>query len=259
MGWSVLFAAEHAKLDVPMWSAIPFALLLLGIAVLPLISGHWWHSNRNKGIVVALVALPTVLYLLSIKEASRGASIDHLLHEVSGYTSFIILLLSLYTISGGIVVRGDIPAHPITNTGILAIGAVLANFIGTTGASMLLIRPILRINSQREHKSHVPIFFIFVVSNVGGLLTPLGDPPLFLGFLRGVDFFWTLTLWKPWILVNGALLVIFYIWDNVSYSRESVRAVLADETEVTPLTIAGFWANVFLLVGVLVAVVMLSP
>src|SRR5439155_5213401 len=119
------------------------------------------------------------------------------------YCSFIVLLGSLYTISGGIVLRGDIQGKPHTNTAFLALGAVLANLIGTTGASVLLIRPVLRINRERRNTRHLPVFFIFMVSNLGGLLTPLGDPPLFLGFLYGVPFFWTLTLWREWAVVNG--------------------------------------------------------
>ena len=254
MGGLHLWAEAATRLEVPFGAAAPFTILLLAIAVLPLIYEHWWHSNRNKGIVVAALSIPTMIYILTFGEEGT----QRLLHELEAYASFIILLLALYTISGGVLVRGDIPAHPITNTGILAFGAVLANFVGTTGASMLLIRPILRINSEREHKSHVPIFFIFIVSNTGGLLTPLGDPPLFLGFLKGVDFFWTLRLWFPWLLVNVAVLVVFYIYDNISYSKESAKAIQDDETQVTPLTVIGLRANVLLLIGVLLAVVFQS-
>ncbi|MBO0699271.1 MAG: sodium:proton antiporter, partial [Zavarzinella sp.] len=169
---------------MPAWSAGPFVLLLLTIALLPLLAARWWHHNRNKAVVVAVIAVPTAGYLLSLGDAGRAG----LLHELGEYFSFISLLLALYVISGGIVLRGDLPGRPRTNLLFLACGAVLSGVIGTTGASMILIRPVLRINSSRRLTSHIPVFFIFSVSNMGGLLTPLGDPPLFLGFLKGVDF-----------------------------------------------------------------------
>ena len=180
--------AAGGDLRVTPLAAAPFALLLLAVAVLPLAAGPWWHLNRNKGIVVAAISIPTVLYLISVGEVGRAA----LLHELAEYFSFISLLVALYVISGAIVLRGDLAGRPSTNTGFLAAGAVLANLIGTTGASMILIRSILRINVERKRTGHIPVFFIFAVSNTGGLLTPLGDPPLFLGFLKGVDFFWTM-------------------------------------------------------------------
>ncbi|QVL31216.1 sodium:proton antiporter [Telmatocola sphagniphila] len=257
---SVLWgAAEAHNLDVAALAAAPFALILLCIAVLPLVAEHWWHSNRNKAIVSGLLALPVVIYLLAINEASGGESVHRLLHELEEYASFIILLFSLYTISGGIVVFGDIEAKPRTNVALLALGAVLANFIGTTGASMILIRPLLRINSERDHKTHLPIFFIFLVSNTGGLLTPLGDPPLFLGFLKGVDFFWTLSLWPYWLLVNLAILAIFYVWDIVAYRKESRQAIRMDEAIQEPIKLRGWGVNAPLLFGVLLAVILQSP
>jgi len=249
-------AAEKAgKLEVPLWSALPFVLFLGCIAVLPLLFEHWWHSNRNKAIVSLGFGIPVALYLFSIHDASKGESTRQLLHELAEYASFIILLLSLYTISGGILLIGDIPARPRMNTLFLAIGAVLSNFIGTTGASMVLIRPLLRINLSRQHKAHLPIFFIFIVSNTGGLLTPLGDPPLFLGYLQGVDFFWTLSLWRQWLFVNCTLLVIFYIWDTLSHRRESAKALQAEETLLHPLRIAGLGVNGPLLLGIIAVVV----
>src|SRR5262249_18708278 len=160
-------------------------------------------------------------------------------HEIKNYVSFIILLGALYTVSGGIVFAGDIPGKPLTNTTLLAVGAVLANFIGTTGASVLLIRPGVRINKQRQRKSHLPVFFIFMVSNLGGLLTPLGDPPLFLGFLNGVPFEWTLSLWKEWLLVNGLVLAIFFVWDTLAYRRETPQALARGEQEVRPFRVRG--------------------
>ena len=171
-----------------------------------------------------------------------------------------MLLWSLYTISGGIRIEGDLPAHPLTNTIFLAVGAVLASFIGTTGAAMLLIRPLLETNRERKHVQHTVVFFIFIVCNCGGLLLPLGDPPLFLGYLLGVPFLWTLVLWKEWLLVNVALLVIYYAWDHFwCYPRERPADVARDETRVHRLRFGGLWPNAFLLVGVVLSVAWLNP
>src|SRR5206468_3368137 len=150
-------------------------------------------------------------YLIAMGPATGGETVRRLNHELVEYASFIILLASLYTVAGGIALTGDVRPRPLTNVAILAIGAVLSNAIGTTGASVLLIRPFLRVNTGRTRARHLPIFFIFIVSNTGGLLTPLGDPPLFLGFLKGVDFFWTLSLWREWLFVNSVLLALFAV------------------------------------------------
>jgi Na+/H+ antiporter NhaD/arsenite permease-like protein len=231
-------AAEEAPppiLHVPVWSAAPFVLLLLAIAVLPLIVGHFWHPNRNKALVMVLIAGPVAGWLVL-----QGHEYAHaLLHALEEYAAFIILLASLYTVAGGIVIRGDVRPRPLTNTAILGFGAVLANFIGTTGASMLLIRPVLRINLKRQFVRHVPVFFIFTVSNLGGLLTPLGDPPLFLGFLRGIDFFWTLSLWPQWLTAVGTMLGIFLVWDTLAYLREDRQAVAIDSAQAQPLQVEG--------------------
>ena len=190
-----------------------FVLLLLAIAVLPLVVEHWWESNRNKGLVAALLSLPVAGYYL-ISEPAQ------LLHPIEEYFSFIVLLWSLYTISGGIVIRGAMKGTPKGNTLLLFIGAVVANIFGTTGAAMLLIRPLLRMNAGRKYKRHIVIFFIFLVANVGGCLTPLGDPPLFLGYLRGVPFEWTLKLFPIWAPTLAALLAIFYFWDARVWRKE---------------------------------------
>jgi Na+/H+ antiporter NhaD/arsenite permease-like protein len=238
-------------MDLPAWTAIPFVLLLVGIAALPLAVPHWWESNRHKALVAALLSVPVVGYLLW-----HGAETRHALgHELADYGSFIVLLAALYVTSGGIALTGDLPARPRTNAAFLAAGAVLANLIGTTGASMLLIRPLLRTNSERRHTAHVPVFFIFVVSNTGGLLTPLGDPPLFLGFLQGVDFFWTLRLWPEWLAVNGTLILLFFVWDLLAYRREDPASVRRDETQVRPLRLDGWRLNAPLLLGVVAAVI----
>jgi Na+/H+ antiporter NhaD/arsenite permease-like protein len=230
----------------------PFALLLSAIAILPLVASHWWEHNKNKAIIAGLLAAPMAAYLLTLGSAGQHA----LLESVEEYTAFIVLLGSLFIISGGIYVQGSLSGTPLVNTGILAIGAGIASFVGTTGASMLLIRPLLRANAPRQRKVHVVVFFIFIVSNCGGLLTPLGDPPLFMGFLRGVPFEWTMQLWREWLLVNGALLVLFNIWDQIVLNREErerpgsqLEAVMKHE----PLRIRGM-ANFLFLGGLVLAV-----
>jgi Na+/H+ antiporter NhaD/arsenite permease-like protein len=244
-----LFAAALPPLEVPMAAAGPFVLFLAAIAVLPLAAGHWWHENRNKLIVSAAIGLPIAVFLLF---QPHGAG--HLTHAVEEYVSFIVLLGALYIVAGGIVVTGDLEARPLTNTSFLALGALLASVIGTTGASMVLIRPVLRTNSERRNVAHIPIFFIFVVSNCGGLLTPLGDPPLFLGFLKGVDFFWTLSLWPQWLFVNCVLLAIFFVWDRRAYAREKRGDILRDIREVQQLKVRGLRLNGPLLLGIVLAV-----
>jgi Na+/H+ antiporter NhaD/arsenite permease-like protein len=213
--------------------------MLLSIAVAPLVAEHFWELNRNKGLVAALFAVPTALYL---GFGLGAAGVHELGHKTLEYVSFMTLLGSLFVITGGIVVRGSLAGTPIVNTGLLGLGALLASWIGTTGASVLLIRPLLRANEDRKHKIHVVVFFIFVVSNCGGLLTPLGDPPLFLGFLKGVPFGWTLGLWREWLFVNCALLVVFNVWDQIALNREQAETtepLLEELIEHEPLRIEG--------------------
>ena len=218
-GPSTESAAVHGGLgqELGVWTVAPFVTLLLCIAVLPLAAPHWWEHNKNKGIVAAALGVPLAGYLaLSFGADGQG----ELLHAAKDYVSFICLLGSLYVISGGVFVRGSLDGTPLLNTALLALGAVLASFVGTTGASVLLIRPLLRANQPRQRKAHIVVFFIFVVSNCGGLLTSLGDPPLFIGFLKGVPFLWTLRLAGQWALVNGLLLAAFMVWDQVVFNRE---------------------------------------
>jgi Na+/H+ antiporter NhaD/arsenite permease-like protein len=201
---------------------LPFAGLLLCIATGPLFYPHVWehHYGKFAAFWSALVIIP--LYMsFDASAATKGIAFAMLLE----YVPFIILLFALYTVAGGIFVKGNIHGSPLTNTGILAIGTILASFVGTTGASMVLIRPIIRANDNRAHNVHVVVFFIFLVSNVGGALTPLGDPPLFVGFLKGVDFFWTTTnLFTETVLVAGILLALFYLLDSHLYKKEGVIA-----------------------------------
>ena len=237
---------EHGHPDIPYIAVAPFVVILLGIAVLPLVAGHWWEKNRNRLIFTAIVSVPTAGYL---------ATLDWhmLLHAGEEYFSFIFLLGSLFIISGGVVLRGELKQSPWVNAGLLATGAVLASVIGTTGASMLLIRPYLRANRVRDYSRHLPIFFIFVVSNAGGLLTPLGDPPLFLGFLRGVPFTWTFHLLPEWAFVNGLLILIFLIVEL----RLAASSGAAPDYERTPPSLAG--AHNFLFLAMVVASAALLP
>lgn len=245
-------------MELPIWTALPFVVLLGCVALLPIAFGRWWHSDRNKAFVSVGLALPVVIYLLAIDGKTHGESTHQLLHELGEFASFIVLLTALYTIAGGIVLLGDIPAKPQCNTLFLAIGAILANLIGTTGSSMVLIRPILRINRERTHRSHLPIFFIILVCNTGGLLTPIGDPPLFLGFIQGVDFFWTMQLWPQWLVVNGIGLTIFHLWDTAAYRREPNKALPHHVSARHPIRLSGLRLNGPLLLGIIVAVVMQS-
>jgi Na+/H+ antiporter NhaD/arsenite permease-like protein len=229
----------------------PFVALLLAIAVLPLAASHWWEHNRNKGIVAAVLSAPVIWWLFS---SGLGAKLGHTGHE---YVSFIVLLGSLFAISGGIFLDGDLRATPKVNTAFLAIGGLIASFVGTTGASMLLIRPLLRTNSERKHVVHTVVFFIFIVSNCGGCLTPLGDPPLFMGYLRGVPFGWTFSLWPEWLLVNAALLAVYFAWDTRAIRKETPAALRLDRERFEPLRLAGGF-NLLLLLGVVAAVAFLK-
>jgi Na+/H+ antiporter NhaD/arsenite permease-like protein len=242
--------------ELPTWTILPFAGLLLSIALLPLSLPHFWEKNGNKALVAALFSLPVVLELVG---GFGHEGVHQLLEKAQEYVSFMLLLGALFVITGGIVVRGSLSGTPLVNTGILGLGALLANLIGTTGASVLLIRPLLRANAPRERKVHIVVFFIFVVSNCGGLLTPLGDPPLFLGFLKGVPFEWTLSLWKEWALVNGALIVIFNVWDQRVLDAEELERPGSQLEEVmhhAPLRIEG--KRNFAFLGGVVALIFLA-
>ena len=252
-----LWAANEKALDVHPASMAPFGLLLLAIALLPLVAGHFWHSNFRKFLIVLLLSAPVVAYLFWFENALGEPALQKLEHSLLDYLDFIILLAALYTVSGGVVLDGMLRASPLVNTLFLAFGAVLANFVGTTGASMLLIRPFLRINASRVRNRHLPVFFIFVVSNLGGLLTPLGDPPLFLGFLQGVDFFWTLYLAPHWSLAVGCVLVVFFIWDSWAIQGEPETALVAPGNYVRVLRVRGLINFVFL-AGILAAVLLQS-
>jgi Na+/H+ antiporter NhaD/arsenite permease-like protein len=252
---TVSFAAGHEPLDLPVWSVIPFAVLLLCIAVMPVAAAHFWHSDRNKGIVVTALAAPVVGYFAYLQIATGQESLAPLFHELGKYASFIILLGSLYTVAGGIVVRGDVAPTPFNNAGILLVGALLANLIGTTGSSVLMIRPFLRINAARTNKVHLPVFFIFLVSNIGGCLTPLGDPPLFMGYLHGVPFFWTLGLWPMYLMVLALVLGVFVAWDLLALRREPSGASRDSASARRRAGVVDGKINLLFLAGIMVAVI----
>ena len=246
---------------------LPFAGLLLAIALLPLLphAAHWWEKNTNKLLVgLALGSLVLAHYALREfghhhREAGLPTLLAVLEHAIlRDYVPFMMLLFSLYTISGGIRVRGDLVARPAVNTAILAIGALAASFIGTTGASMVLIRPLLQSNRERKYVRHTVVFFIFLVSNVGGVLLPIGDPPLFLGYLEGVPFLWTLRLFMPWAFCVSALLAVYYAWDRVAYAREDANDLADDARKTSPLRIHG-GINLLWLIGVVAAVALIKP
>ena len=253
---TLLFASEgggHGLAISPVW-IFPFAMLLGCIAVLPLVVNHWWEHNRNRAIVSGSFALIFASYLLlNFGHAGWVALYHAILYE---YLPFIILLTALFTISGGIYIKGSLAGTPLSNTMFLLIGAISASLIGTTGASMVLIRPFLRANEKRENRVHLVVFFIFIVSNCGGLLTPLGDPPLFLGFLKGVHFSWTMQLWKEWLLVNGLLILAANLLDQWVLDREEERrkgSQLEQVMQHEPLRIHG-WHNIFFLAGIVLVI-----
>ena len=232
---------------------IPFAGLLLSIALCPLLTPSFWHHHFGKVSAAWSLAF-FVPFAVIYGPVIASNSLAHAM--VAEYIPFIILLTALFTVAGGIFIRGNLHGSPALNTSILAIGAVLASFMGTTGASMLMIRPLIRANDNRKHAAHIVVFFIFIVSNAGGSLTPLGDPPLFLGFLAGVDFFWTVSHILPETLfLVGCLLAIFFCLDTWYYRREGVLPMdpTPDTQKIGFDGVVNFW-----LLGAIVGLVLLS-
>jgi Na+/H+ antiporter NhaD/arsenite permease-like protein len=246
-----LFAAEEGHdVHVSPYLVIPFILMLGSIAVVPLKWEHWWEDNNNKLKIAAVLGIPVGLYFAFVE-------ISLLEHSMLEYFAFIVYVGSLFVISGGILLKGDFKASAGVNLGFLATGAALASFIGTPGASMLLIRPVLRINQNRKSVKHVVIFFIFTVSNIGGCLTPLGDPPLFLGYLRGVPFTWTFNLWPQWLMANVILLILFYLIDKRLFVKEAVTESADKSVTPVPFGISGL-VNFIWLAGVVLSVAFLD-
>ena len=265
----------------PIVMVVPFVALLLCIAFLPLIpaTAHWWESNTHRFIVAGSLGFLTLLYYFLLCDfpveqhwpvhgivdpttdgnfmAASTVFLNAILYE---FLPFIVLLFSLFVIAGGIRIAGNLRATPFVNSVILLIGGLLASFIGTTGAAVLLIRLLLETNKERKFKVHTVVFFIFIVCNCGGCLTPLGDPPLFLGYLRGVPFEWTFFLWAEWMFVNLSLIAMFFLWDKFwYYRRESAESKQEDDENVTSISITGWMLNIPLLLGVVAAVAFLDP
>jgi Na+/H+ antiporter NhaD/arsenite permease-like protein len=266
----------------PLWTVLPFVLLLGAIAVLPLVhtTSHWWESNLNRFKVAAGLALVTVAYYAFLHDAAieghwpahhvvrpEGSTVETgLVHSVLAdamlqeFVPFIVLLFSLFTIAGGIRITGDLQAHPATNATIMGVGGLLASLIGTTGAAMLLVRLLIETNKERKHVAHTMVLFIFIVCNCGGCLLPIGDPPLFLGYLEGVPFFWTLRLWPEWLFVNGLLLTVYLLIDGLwYYPRETKADRQRDVSETRRVRVRGWKVNAPLLLGIVVAVALLDP
>jgi Na+/H+ antiporter NhaD/arsenite permease-like protein len=237
--------------STPLWATLPFFILLASIAVVPLINSNWWGKNYYY-VSIGLGLLTLGYYFVYL-----GAP-DPVFHSVIDYISFITLIGSLYVIAGGIHIRLLGRARPLANVAFLAIGALIANLVGTTGASMILIRPFIRVNRYRIKPFHI-VFFIFIVSNVGGALTPIGDPPLFIGYLKGIPFFWSLeNLWYIWLFGVALILVIFYFFDQLDYlklskTKQSATEAIGERGEVTGLH------NIFFLLLVLIAVFITNP
>ncbi|MBM3328417.1 MAG: sodium:proton antiporter [Calditrichaeota bacterium] len=245
-------AAEQEARELPLYSALPFAGILLSIALFPLFAPHFWHHHYPKVAAgwALIFAVPFIIH-------DPALGIYEVLHIVlADYLPFIILLWGLFAVSGGILLRGSLVGTPALNTQLLLVGTLLASWMGTTGASMLLIRPVIRANAARKNKAHIVIFFIFLVSNIGGALTPLGDPPLFLGFLHGVPFFWTLHITPHFLLTAVLVLAIFFVLDTLLYKRENkIPTERIEAAERYPLRIEGMH-NFLFLGGILAAVLM---
>lgn len=257
-------------------AVVPFVLLLLGVALLPLshFSHHWWEHNSNKFKVSAGLGLVTLAYYALFYP--EGV-MDHASHQLSApgfgaamavlknailceFVPFIVLLFSLYVISGGVAVEGRLVGRPTLNVGLMGIGGLLASLIGTTGAAMLLIRPLLRANANRQHVAHTVVFFTFIVCNTGGCLLPIGDPPLFLGYLRGVPFTWTLSLFPMFAFMNLSLLAIYFVWDSFAWRREDVKEIEAASRSSANERFAICGAHNFVWMGlVILAVAFLDP
>ncbi len=273
---------EHAAAAPPYWTVIPFVMLLGAIAVFPLMHAteHWWEINLHRLYVAAGLGVLTLSYYAFLHQAPvdihwpahaiapvaegtvqigfvQAILVNAILSE---FVPFIVLLFSLYTIAGGIRIEGDLRADSVTNAAIMTVGGLLASFVGTTGAAMLLIRLLLETNRERKHVAHTVVFFIFIVCNCGGCLLPIGDPPLFLGYLQGVHFLWTLNLWPSWLTVNGLLILVYLILDRFYfYPKETIRDIERDIEQTRKLKISGLGVNGPLLIGVVLAVALLDP
>jgi len=246
-----VFAAEnshqgaHEQINLgeilSLYSTIPFIGILLSIALFPLFAPEFWHHHFGKVSAFWAIAIAVPLLI-----AYKGAALHSFLYiMIADYIPFIILLWGLFTISGGILLKGSLRGTPVVNTIMIIIGTVLASWMGTTGAAMLLIRPFLRANNYRKNRAFMVVFFIFLVANIGGSLTPVGDPPLFLGFLHGVPFFWTLAILPHMLFTALILLAIYFALDTYYYRKEGVKPQI-DEGEKEPIRLVGSYNFIFL-------------
>jgi len=243
----------HAA-GVPFWMCIPFAALLLSIAVFPIVKPHWWEHHQPIVVILCSVAF-LIPFALSF---GMGAAVETVLEcIVNDYLTFIVLLFGLFCVAGNITLEGDLAGSPRVNVVLLLFGTLLASFVGTTGASMLMVRPMIKMNAWRRRKRHIMVFFIFLVSNLGGSLTPIGDPPLLMGFTRGVPFFWSLRLF-PIMAFNAAiLLAVFFVLDKRAYRRDIIAGCKPDISKPgTTIKITGLHNLIFLVM--IVAAVILS-
>lgn len=243
--------------NIETYLLIPFVVMLLSIAIMPLIAPRFWGSNLSKALWVVLISVPTTIMLVR-------ADLGHALKEqmIDDYIPFIVLLASLYVVTGGIHIRYTTQPTPMVNTAIMFIGYGLASIVGTTGAAMLLIRPLLEINRDRKKKIHTLLFFIALVANCGGVLTPLGDPPLFLLYLRGAEFSWFQSLFPQWVFVGSVLLLVYFIYDTVIWRKVEDRSLRiksqGEGGNPVNFSIAGV-VNLFYLSAILLAVAFLNP
>lgn len=242
--------------QIELWMLIPFGVMLLSIAVAPLIAPRWWDKNINKLLYTLLVAIPTTILL--VKYGLGEPLMEQILED---YIPFIVLLATLFVVTGGIKVHYATTPTPLANSIMLIIGYCIASLVGTTGAAMLLIRPLLEINRQRTHKAHTVMFFIAMVANCGGVLSPLGDPPLFLLYLRGASFGWFQSMYEQWAFVGGCLLVIYFLIDTYIYKTKELIGIrpYAEDEEDEPITfsISG-GINALFLVATIAAVALIN-
>ena len=244
---------EELGTSLPLWSCIPFAGMLLSIAIVPLIKGEWWEKNK-KWVVIFWSALFIIPFAIKYGFMVAGEAVSEVI--VGDYLTFIVLLFGLFCVAGNISLDGDLAGSPKVNVVMLLIGTLLSSWIGTTGASMLMIRPIIRANKWRSRKAQIIVFFIFLVSNIGGCLTPVGDPPLLMGFTYGIGFFWSLRLLPLMLLNTLILLIVFYAIDRRAY-RKDLAAGLRPEVKEThePLRITGLH-NIIFIILIVVAVIL---
>ncbi|MDD6331322.1 MAG: sodium:proton antiporter [Clostridium sp.] len=249
----IMSAAELGN-SLPLWSCIPFVGMLLSIAIIPLIRPEWWEKKK-----LWVVLFWSLLFLIPFAVAyGLGTASERFLESIIGdYLTFIVLLFGLFCVTGNISLEGDIKGTPLTNTILLLLSALLSSWIGTTGASMLMIRPIIRANKYRPHKTQIAVFFIFLVSNIGGCLTPIGDPPLLMGFIRGVPFFWSLSLLPVMLMNFGILLIAFFIIDTIFYNKDKQLGMSYNivKEDKKPIRLRGAH-NIIYLVMIVVAVVL---